>query len=70
MLFRSIEGHVTEERVGDALMGLRRICEDVRFLGSYPREDKVAPTTPQATSNAAFKDAAAWLADVRQGRKI
>ena len=50
--------------------GLRRICEDVRFLGSYPREDKVAPTTPQATSNAAFKDAAAWLADVRQGRKI
>jgi prephenate dehydratase len=65
-----IEGHVTEDRVGDALMGLRRICEDVRFLGSYPREDKVAPTTPQATSNAAFKDAAAWLADVRQGRKI
>lgn len=65
-----IEGHITEERVGDALMGLRRICEDVRFLGSYPREDKVAPTTPKATSNEAFKSAATWLAEVRQGRKI
>ncbi|HRD10077.1 MAG TPA: prephenate dehydratase, partial [Candidatus Nanopelagicaceae bacterium] len=30
------EGHINEERVGDALMGLRRICEDVRYLGSYP----------------------------------
>lgn len=65
-----IEGHITEERVGDALMGLRRICEDVRFLGSYPREDKIAPTTPRATSNEAFKSAAAWLADVRRGLKI
>lgn len=30
------EGHINEPRVGDALDALRRICEDVRFLGSYP----------------------------------
>ena len=33
------EGHVDEARVGEALMGLRRVCPDVRFLGSYPRAD-------------------------------
>ena len=33
------EGHVDDARVGEALMGLRRVCADVRFLGSYPRHD-------------------------------
>jgi prephenate dehydratase len=64
------EGHINEERVGDALMGLRRICEDVRYLGSYPRADKVAPTTTPATADASFKEADSWLADVRAGKKI
>ena len=35
-----LEGHVLDERVGEALMGLRRICAEVRFLGSYPRADR------------------------------
>lgn len=64
------EGHISDERVGDALMGLRRICEDVRYLGSYPRADKVAPTTTPATADASFKEADTWLADVRAGKKI
>ena len=64
------EGHVDDERVGDVLMGLRRICEDVRFLGSYPRADKVAPTTTNATTDTSFQSASAWLVDVRQGKKI
>ena len=34
-----IEGHVDDARVGEALMGLRRVCADVRYLGSYPRVD-------------------------------
>ena len=38
------EGHVDDARVGEALMGLRRVCADVRFLGSYERHDGVAPT--------------------------
>ena len=64
------EGHINEERVGDALMGLRRICEDVRYLGSYPRADKIAPTTTSATTDSSFVEASSWLASVRAGEKI
>lgn len=64
------EGHINEARVGDALMGLRRICEDVRYLGSYPRADKIAPTTTPATADASFKEADVWLAAVRAGESI
>ena len=64
------EGHINEERVGDALTGLRRICEDVRYLGSYPRADKVAPTTTSATADSSFVAADRWLADVRAGKTI
>jgi prephenate dehydratase len=61
------EGHVADERVGEALMGLRRICTDVRFLGSYPRADGVAPTMRRGTSDVEFHGAASWLARVRAG---
>ena len=62
------EGHVAEQRVGEALMGLRRVCPEVRFLGSYPRVDKVAPTIREGTSDADFRHAAAWLGQLRDGR--
>jgi prephenate dehydratase len=61
------EGHIVDARVGEALMGLRRICTDVRFLGSYPRADGLQPTMRVGTSDAEFHDAAAWLAQVRAG---
>lgn len=61
------EGHISEERVGDALMGLRRICEDVRFLGSYPRADQVSPTTARGTSDQDFRSATEWLNNIRGG---
>lgn len=35
--FIDCEGHVGQTRVGEALMGLKRVCSDVRFLGSYPQ---------------------------------
>jgi prephenate dehydratase len=62
------EGHINDARVGDALTGLRRICEDIRFLGSYPRADKVAPTTTKSTSDEAFQNSNEWLSEVRKGR--
>jgi prephenate dehydratase len=62
------EGHVDDARVGEALMGLRRVCAEVRFLGSYPRADAVRPTIRRGTSDAEFRDAAAWLARIREGR--
>ena len=64
------EGHINDARVGDALTGLRRICEDLRFLGSYPRADKVAPTTTKTSSDSAFKSSNDWLEEVRKGRAI
>ena len=64
------EDHVSEQRVGDALTGLRRICEDVRYLGSYPRADKVAPTTTKASTDESFIAADSWLSEVRAGKKI
>lgn len=63
------EGHLDDARVGHALMALRRICADVRYLGSYPRaDDAPAKPVPPAADDAAFTDAAAWLARLREGR--
>jgi prephenate dehydratase len=31
------QGHIDDPAVGAAVTGLRSICEDIRFLGSYPR---------------------------------
>jgi prephenate dehydratase len=62
------EGHIVDRRVGDALAALHRVCDDVRFLGSYPRADgrENKPVLPVA-DDAAFADAEAWLARVRSG---
>jgi prephenate dehydratase len=59
------EGHVADARVGEALVGLRRVCADVRFLGSYPRADGVPATVVRGTSNGEFADAEEWLARLR-----
>jgi prephenate dehydratase len=32
-----VEGHIKDAAVDRAVQGLREICEDIRFLGSYPR---------------------------------
>ena len=32
-----VEGHIQDEAVSATLTGLKQICEDVRFLGSYPQ---------------------------------
>lgn len=33
-----VEGHINDRTVGDSVAELREICDDIRFLGSYPRE--------------------------------
>jgi prephenate dehydratase len=62
------EGHIADARVGEALAALHRVCDDVRFLGSYPRADgrDNKPVLPVA-DDAAFADAAAWLERIRTG---
>lgn len=70
VFFLDCSGHVDETGMGEALAALRRICADVRFLGSYPRAPRAeagpAPATP-GTSDADFADAAAWLTRIRRG---
>ncbi|MEO7070726.1 MAG: prephenate dehydratase [Nostocoides sp.] len=59
------EGHVLDERVGEALMGLKRVCADVRFLGSYPRADQRAATVARLNGDDDFTVARRWLDSVR-----
>ena len=56
-----VEGHVTDARVSEALMGLHRICLDVRFLGSYPRHDGKQPVLRAGVTDVNFSDAQEWL---------
>lgn len=60
-----VEGHVLDERVGESLMGLRRVCQEVRFLGSYPRADGLVSQVAPWTSDGAFGEARAWLRRLR-----
>ncbi|GHH69970.1 prephenate dehydratase [Streptomyces sulfonofaciens] len=65
------EGHITDRRMGEALMGLKRISPQVRFLGSYPRAS-VAPSDVGApvpgTSDDDFVAASDWLTRCQDGR--
>jgi prephenate dehydratase len=56
-----VEGHVADARVAEALMGLHRVCLDVRFLGSYARHDGKAPVLKAGVADGDFADALAWL---------
>ncbi|WP_225099913.1 prephenate dehydratase [Streptomyces sp. CoH27] len=65
------EGHISDRRMAEALTGLKRICLQVRFLGSYPRADITpaeAPATRQGTSDEEFVAAADWVARCQDGR--
>ena len=59
------EGHVTDSRVGEALVGLHRVCREVRFLGSYPRADGRGPTVAEHHEDEAYARSTAWLARLR-----
>lgn len=71
--YLDFDGHVAEQRVGDALAALHRRCEHVRFLGSYPKaERRDAVVTADITNTVGNTDgdyhaAGAWLEAVRGG---
>ena len=56
-----LEGHVDDARVSEALMGLHRVCLDVRFLGSYARHDGKQPVLRPGVTDSDFAEAQAWL---------
>lgn len=63
-----VEGHVDDARVGEALMGLRRVCAEVRYLGSFPRLDGQAPVIRRGVTDEEFGEAREWLGRIREGR--
>lgn len=62
------EGHIADARLGAALMGMKRICQHVVFLGSYPRADGVEPAVPYGGSDSDYAAASAWLGEIRGER--
>jgi prephenate dehydratase len=58
------EGHVQDERMADALLGLRRFSPKVTFLGSYPRADRAQTKHAAQYSDKVFTDARKWLAGI------
>jgi prephenate dehydratase len=55
------DGHARDERMSDALLGLRRFSPKVIFLGSYPRADRAPTVHEERYADQVFVDARAWL---------
>jgi len=62
-----LEGHVLDERVADALLGLKRFSPNVTFLGSYPRADGSPVEVSPRYDDEAFVDARDWLRGLVSG---
>jgi len=62
-----LDGHALDERVADALLGLKRFSPSVNFLGSYPRADGQNVEVPARYDDATFTEARAWLEAIVAG---
>ena len=65
-----LDGHVEDERVADALLGLKRFSPRVQFLGSYRRADGHAPLVMEQNSDETFVDARMWLQRLVAGEEV
>lgn len=65
--FVDVEGHLCDERVGDALAAVKRTHRDVKVLGSYRRSGARRPDEAAriAQDDQAYREAADWLASWR-----
>ncbi|WP_405372174.1 MULTISPECIES: prephenate dehydratase [unclassified Microbacterium] len=61
------DGHIEDERMADALLGLRRFSPRVLFLGSYPRADRAIVRYPDRYSDEVFVEARDWLRGLVSG---
>ncbi|MDQ1130364.1 prephenate dehydratase [Microbacterium sp. SORGH_AS_0888] len=61
------DGHIRDERMADALMGLRRFSPKVIFLGSYPRADRAIVRYNDRYSDDVFVEARDWLRGLLSG---
>lgn len=63
-----LDGHILDERVAEAVVGLRRICPTTRFLGSYPRAEQGVTEVEGRHTDGAFRQARDWVQQLREGR--
>ncbi|MGB4136815.1 MAG: prephenate dehydratase [Microbacterium sp.] len=61
------DGHVHDERMADALLGVRRFSPRVVFLGSYPRADRKIVQYPERYADEVFVEARDWLRGLIDG---
>ncbi|MFI8593065.1 prephenate dehydratase [Microbacterium sp. NPDC078428] len=61
------DGHIHDERMADALLGLRRFSPKVLYLGSYPRADRTVVRYPDRYSDDIFVEARDWLRALLSG---
>jgi len=59
------EGHLDDEAIAEALMGLHRFSPKLIFLGSYPRADKTESNHQGNNADDAYQSAKKWLDDLR-----
>lgn len=64
------DGHILEERVADALLGLKRFSPNVIFLGSYPRADRTPVVVPPQYADEVFIEARDWLRGLIAGEPV
>lgn len=61
------DGHIEDERMADALLGLRRFSPKVIYLGSYPRADRQIVHYPERYADDVFVEARDWLRGLVSG---
>lgn len=66
--YLDFDGHIAERRVGDALAALHRRCQQVRFLGSYPKADTTPTIAGTDNADEDYLAADEWVSNVRAGR--
>jgi prephenate dehydratase len=59
-------GHIDDQNLGDTLIELRKICADVKFLGSYPRHDNASGNGELADVATSNVEPEAWLKNLRK----
>ena len=59
------EGHIEDEAIAEALMGLHRFSPKVIYLGSYAKADKSVSEHQGNNTNSSYHAAKKWLDDLR-----
>jgi prephenate dehydratase len=62
-------GHIDDAAVAEALAGMRRYCDKIRFLGSWPQEGWVGSTSgAEGATPPDYAESREWIRSLRAGR--